>query len=421
MFLILLLGINIMLWTLIGGLRLGSQRVGRSHSRPGDGGRVSPADVAVVIPARNEELVIASTITSVLKIVPPANVQVIADGCEDDTAMIARSYGVQVLELDPSRGKAGAIELVARDPQLSQRFEALLIVDGDTELDDQYLERALPLLEDPTVVAVAGYARSAWRPKELSVIGRFLVAYRTRLYAVMQWIKYGQTWRRTNVTPIVPGFASIYRTRILAQMDLNPPGLVIEDFNMTFEIHRKRLGAIAFQPNVFALTQDPGNLRDYYRQVKRWFLGFWQTLRRHGFWPSLFSTCLILFMLELIVASVGIIAVIAMLLLLALPAVTGGQVLQVDEFVVLHAFLESYVTVPNLLLFLFLPDYLLTCVVALAMRRPTLLLYGMGFLFLRLVDATATLWTLPQAWFVSSSGHWASPSRRPTGPRDSSR
>ncbi|MPZ87111.1 MAG: glycosyltransferase, partial [Nitriliruptorales bacterium] len=369
----------------------------------------------------NEELVIASTIASVLKVAPPASVHVIADGCDDDTAAIARSYGVHVLERDPSRGKAGAIEFAVRELRLPQRFEALLIVDGDTELDDQYLERALPLLDDPAVVAVAGYARSSWRPQELSVIGRFLVAYRTRLYALMQWIKYGQTWRRTNVTPIVPGFASLYRTRILSRMDLNPPGLVIEDFNMTFEIHRKRLGVIAFQPDVFALTQDPDNLHDYYRQVKRWFLGFWQTLRRHGVWPSLFSGCLILFTLEVITASVGIIAVIVMLLLLATPTLTGGQVLQVGEFAALHAFLESYLTVPNLLLFLFLPDYLLTCIVALAMRRPSLLLYGVGFLFLRLVDATASLWTLPQAWFVHSSGRWASPSRRPASTGDSSR
>ncbi|MQA17521.1 MAG: hypothetical protein GEV09_26540, partial [Pseudonocardiaceae bacterium] len=60
--LLLLLGINLMLWTLAGGLRLASQRLERGSPGAGDRGRLSPADVAVLIAARNEELVIASTI-----------------------------------------------------------------------------------------------------------------------------------------------------------------------------------------------------------------------------------------------------------------------------------------------------------------------------------------------------------------------
>ncbi len=29
-------------------------------------------------------------------------------------------------------------------------------------------------------------------------------------------------------------------------MDMNPPGLVIEDFNMTFEVYQKQLGKVGF-------------------------------------------------------------------------------------------------------------------------------------------------------------------------------
>jgi poly-beta-1,6-N-acetyl-D-glucosamine synthase len=411
---VLLLGVNVTLWTLVSMLRLStSGLVRRPPARRTRRRRLSPDDVAVLIPAHNEELVIASTITSVLKVAPAGNVHVIADGCHDDTAVVAHSYGVNVLQLYPARGKAGGIETAVHELRLADRFKAVLIVDADTELDDQYLEHALPLLDNRKVVAIAGYARTNWRPEELSLVGRFLIAYRTRLYAVMQWIKYGQTWRWTNVTAIVPGFASMYRTRALPRMDLNPAGLVIEDFNMTFEVHRKGLGRIAFHPSVFATTQDPDNFPDYYRQVKRWFLGFWQTVRRHGFWPSWFSFFLALFVLEVVSASVVIIAVALTPLLLALPALTGDAVLEVTWVASIHATADSLITVPNLALFLFLPDYLLTCVAAVAMRRPSLLLYGVGFLILRLVDATATLWTLPQAWWARSTGRWQSPARRP--------
>ena len=44
-----------------------------------------------------------------------------------------------------------------------------------------------------------------------------------------------------RVVTIVPGFASMYRTDAVAQIDVTGAGLVIEDFNMTFEIHAKKL------------------------------------------------------------------------------------------------------------------------------------------------------------------------------------
>jgi cellulose synthase/poly-beta-1,6-N-acetylglucosamine synthase-like glycosyltransferase len=324
-----------------------------------------------------------------------------------------------VLELDPGRGKAGGIEAALKQFDIPRRFAALLIVDADTELDEDYLARGLPLLDQPGVVAVAGYAKAGWRPEELSPMGRFLVAYRSRLYVVMQWLKYGQTWRWTNVTAIVPGFASMYRTNVLGHMDLNPPGLIIEDFNMTFELHRRQLGKIAFQTNVYATTQDPDNFRDYYRQVFRWHLGFWQTFRRHGLWPSGFSAALALFILEILVASAGIVLLVGALALLV-PIVLVDQTW---EALGLGAGFDGAFGFALLLagsvLFVAAMDYLLTCVTALTLRRPSLLLYGLGFLLLRFVDATLILRAIPQAWRGTSDGRWTSPTRRPATPAPS--
>lgn len=411
--LLFVVGISLAFWSLVAVLRRVSELRTREPPPPVPAHRLTASDVAVVIPARNEELVISATIRSVLRLVKPGNIHVIADGCDDDTALIALSWGLNVLEMTPARGKAAGIEAVVRQFDLPGRFAAMLIVDADTELDVHYLERALPLFDDEKVVAVAGYAHTAWRPQELSLIGRFLVAYRTRLYAVMQWLKYAQTWRWTNVTAIVPGFASMYRTRVLAEMDLNPPGLVIEDFNMTFEVHHKRLGRIAFRPNVSATTQDPDNLPDYYRQITRWQLGLWQTVRKHRLWPSWFCLALSVFLLEVLLASLLIIA-LGVGLILAPLADLGASTMSWGWLASVDGFLDSYFTVAGILLLVVLPDYLLTCLAAASMRRPILLLYGLGFLPIRMIDATALLRTLPMAWRTRSSGLWTSPGRRPT-------
>jgi biofilm PGA synthesis N-glycosyltransferase PgaC len=412
--LVLVLGVNLTLWLSVGGLRYASERLTSTRSRiVATPSPLDPADVAVLIPAHNEEPVIAATISSALRLVPETNVHVVADGCDDATAAVARSAAVKVIELDPGRGKAGGIEAALQEFDIRRRFAALLIVDADTELDEHYLARGLPLLDQPGFVAVAGYAKAGWRPQELTPIGRFLVAYRSRLYVVMQWLKYGQTWRWTNVTAIVPGFASMYRTSVLGRMDLNPPGLIIEDFNMTFELHRKQLGKIAFQSDVYATTQDPDNFRDYYRQVFRWHLGFWQTFRRHGVWPSGFSAALALFIIEILVASAGIVVLVGALMLLA-PVVVIDQTMRALGW---GAGFEGVFGFSLLLaggvLFLAALDYLLTCVTAIALRRPSLLLYGLGFLALRVVDAVLILRAVPQAWIASSDGRWTSPTRRP--------
>jgi len=409
--LILLLGVSLSFWTLVGATRRVLEWAGR-HRRPGGPCRLSAKDVAVLIPARNEELVISATIQSVLKLVRPGNIHVIADGCDDDTAVIALSYGLNVLEVNPARGKAAGIEAAVEHFDLPAHFAVLLVVDADTELDEHYLDRGLPLFDDEEVVAVAGYARTSWRPDELSPLGRFLVAYRTRLYAVMQWLKYGQTWRWTNLTAIVPGFASMYRTWVLWVIDLNPPGLVIEDFNMTFELHHKRLGRIAFRPDVSATTQDPDNLGDYYRQITRWQLGLWQTVRRHGLWPSWFCLALGGFLLEVVLASAALLLLAGMLVLAPL-ADLGHAVAPWGWLAALDHQLDARVPLLGVLLFVLLPDYLLTCLAAIGMRRPSLLLYGVGFLFVRLLDAAVMLWTLPKAWWTRSSGLWTSPGRRP--------
>ena len=68
---------------------------------------------AILIPAHNEASVIKGTLTQLLpQVDSPEQIVVVADNCHDETAAVARSTGVKVLERqDPSRrGKGYALD-----------------------------------------------------------------------------------------------------------------------------------------------------------------------------------------------------------------------------------------------------------------------------------------------------------------------
>ena len=395
---LLILGISTPLWSVVGFLRVVGEWQNKTNPRQRAARRealMRPSEVAVLIAARNEELVLRDTIASAATQVPRSNIHVVSDGSTDATALIAEQEGVNVLELSPNRGKAGALAAGIEYFDLDTRFEAVLLLDADTRLAHNYLRTGLPMFNDPDVVAVAGRAKTLPDPGGSGLLARILITYRERLYTVVQLLmKYGQASRPANVVSIVPGFASMYRSRVLPHIDLTAPGLLIEDFNMTFEVHAKKLGRIEFHPSAAnAYTQDPNNLRDYTRQVRRWSLGFWQTVRRHGIRRSKFGLALLLHVIELIASS--------LLLVLTLPLTVASLISGSD-----------FLRPEHILLGVLLPDFLLTVITALVLRRPGVLVLGLAFPLVRIIDGSICLATVVQAWTRRTTGAWTSPSRR---------
>ena len=95
---------------------------------------------AVVIPAHNEEAVLASTLRSLADSDYPRDrihVLVVADRCDDGTATLARSCGVEALERrEGLPGKGAAIAwAVDQLRQAGRAFDGLVIVDADTVVD----------------------------------------------------------------------------------------------------------------------------------------------------------------------------------------------------------------------------------------------------------------------------------------------
>ncbi|MBB4934302.1 cellulose synthase/poly-beta-1,6-N-acetylglucosamine synthase-like glycosyltransferase [Lipingzhangella halophila] len=392
---------------------------GGTSERPaapdGAAARESDADrmrLAVIIPAHNEEPVIDAAITSALRLFNRWDIYVVSDSSRDATADIAAETGINVLELLSNRGKAGSIEAVLQEFDLTENYDGVVILDADTELDAKYVEGAKRQLAEPGVAAVAGFVVAEWKPKERTVVGRLISAYRDRLYWMLQYLlRFGQTWRHTSTTFIVPGFASVYRSSVLKQLDINPKGLVIEDFNMTFEVHHRRLGRISMHPGTKARCQDPFTLGDYVKQVRRWTLGFWQTVRLHGVWPSLFWFALFFYIVEILLVAVLLIITAGLGIFTVLPEITGGAVLGLGWYSTGYAAVTAVLPLTVIGVGLFVPDYVLTCVMAAIRRRPSYLLYGLFFLPMRLIDSYLTLRTIPQAWTTKSDGQWKSPVR----------
>ncbi len=406
---LLVWGINFILWGLVGLIRIITEFLDQLFFRQKNKGvtknEVEVGDVAALVPAHNEELVIADTLTALSVLVEPKNIYIVSDGSMDRTGEIARAYGANVLELNPGRGKAGALETCIKHFDIANRYKAIALVDADTRLKPDYLKLALPFFNDPEVVAVAGYASTIWNPEKLTWKQRLFVSHRDRVYFLSQrLVKFGQTWKYTSVTPIVPGFASLYRTTILDKVTMNPPGIVIEDFNMTFEVHHKKLGKIAHHPSIIAYTQDPDNVRDYFRQVKRWHLGFWQTVRFHGFWLSKFWAAMTLTLIEVVSGSLVFLLLPFLIFISLIPEV--AHVSSWPEFLDLKSLISGF------LLGVYLSDYLLTIVAAIFQKRPLYLLVGLFFPVVRVLDAWAFLSAIPRAFLVKSNGQWISPTRR---------
>ena len=98
---------------------------------------------AVLIPAHDEERLIAQTVRSLRESDYPSErctVYVIADNCTDRTAEIAAAVGAQVLiRVDTHRrGKPYALAWAIEQIELNT-YDAFVVVDGDTVVDRRFL------------------------------------------------------------------------------------------------------------------------------------------------------------------------------------------------------------------------------------------------------------------------------------------
>ena len=165
--------------------------------------------MTVLIPARNEELHIAATLESLRRqTVPPTAVWVIADNCTDATAEVARAHGADVYTTVENRHrKAGGLnQLLARLLPTLGPFDAVLVMDADTVMVDDFLERAVAEFDAlPDLDAVGGVFVGDDSPGLLAQLQR------------NEYLRYGRDIsRRQGRVFVLTGTASLFRADALA-------------------------------------------------------------------------------------------------------------------------------------------------------------------------------------------------------------
>ncbi|MBM7772827.1 hypothetical protein JOD54_003031 [Actinokineospora baliensis] len=236
----------------------------------------------------------------------------------------------------------------------AERYDYVLLLDSDHRPHPHYLGRTLPLFEDPDVAAVAGYAQLDWGSARKNPLALALTAYRARTLALTQWLlTVARTRPRIDVARLIPSPAPLLRSMVFATLDL--------DSDLSLQIYRRRLGRVLVVRGALVDVPAPDNLRTYSGQVRLWAQGFWRNAARNRFPRGVPA-----FALETFVASV---------VFVALPVLA----------------VRGLVTVPALILGVFLPDVLLTVVVAVRQRRARYLLVALLLPFVRFLDAVLVL------------------------------
>lgn len=228
------------------------------------------AEICVVVPAYNEAPVIESSLKALLNIVHPEDIYVVSDGSKDNTAALAANLVPNVLDLQENVGKAKALDLLIKNYQLTTSYNYILFADADSRFSPNFIWEV----------------RKAAAKKPACIIGTvtsdphgLISAYRTYEYALTHRV-FKQAQHTMKVITVAPGCATLYRSDILQHLDFSRHTLT-EDFDLTLQVHAQKVGDLVYIPQAKVITQDPPTFKDYWKQITRWYTGFWQNFFLH--------------------------------------------------------------------------------------------------------------------------------------------
>ncbi len=230
---------------------------------------------AVLIACKDGEKTIGDAVRSAAG---QADVYVVSDGSTDGTVEAAAAAGARVLVRDHSGGKPDALRAGIGAFSLAARYRYIAVLDDDTTLEPQYVEKVVDAMErDPGIAAASGRIDSVWDHQRR---WNPFVAMRAFMYWSYQvTVKRGQNALR--VVNVICGANSVFRPDVFEQLIRDDAPYAIDDMYWLAEIIRRRLGRIAYVHRARSWTIDPHTLRDWYRQTVRWSWGQFQSIRGH--------------------------------------------------------------------------------------------------------------------------------------------
>lgn len=408
------IGISVAFWSLMGLLRLISEVYGHFFQNTRIKKPYKKKDIAAILPAHNEEKVIERAIAALRVRLRAKQIYVASDGSTDKTTELARALGVNVVEMNPGLGKAKAMKYLIEHFRLFQRYKLIFIIDADTQVDENFFPRALELFKDPDVAVVFGRAELQWKQHFIPKLEYYFITYRERLNKIL-WnlLIYGQTWKYTNTMFVVPGFCTLYRSDVLSKLEIDTPGLLIEDFNLAFQLQKKKLGTVGHARGLIGWDQHPDNLPDYWKQVRRWNIGFFQTVKKNGFWPSFFWLSMSIFSIEVILNSLFTLVLPIYVFYLFYPS-DYFRPIPLTQLVNIGSMLGIFEYQPALQLIfnIFIIDYLFSVFIGIAYKKPQMLFYGLFYFPMHWITSLILIFSIIPGFFSSSEGRWISPTRQ---------
>lgn len=229
--------------------------------------------LALLLPGHNEELIIATTIASAIKAGQPReDIYVVDDGSEDHTrreaiSMLPRKNVLSV----PKGGKAHAVLAGIEKFQIEERYTWLHVADADSVFCPDYFRMYKRKLDARKYAVAVGFVQS--------LRGNWISRYRAFTYTYSQQVlRRVQSW--FGMISVFPGPITCFRTDIIKDLDFTANSMT-EDFDLTLQVHRKKLGRIRYIPEAINYTQDPQTLSDFCKQNLRWQRGFFQGVLKY--------------------------------------------------------------------------------------------------------------------------------------------
>ena len=247
----------------------------RRHRRAGAdqlaGGRFT---VTVIVPAYNEEDGIRDTLDALMRQTDrPERIIVVDDCSQDNTGLVAREYGVEVLRPPHNLGSKAKAQNYAL-PYCAT--DLVLPVDADTILAADYVELIKRPFEDPRVVIAAGNVQTKVT-RTITERGRSIeYLYGFHFYRPIQ--------NRSGAPVVCSGCCSAFRREILLASGGFPERTIVEDFDWTATQQIAGHKAV-YVAAAEAWAADPETIRYLRKQMNRWMSGFFQNMRIH-FWPA---------------------------------------------------------------------------------------------------------------------------------------
>jgi cellulose synthase/poly-beta-1,6-N-acetylglucosamine synthase-like glycosyltransferase/spore germination protein YaaH/peptidoglycan/xylan/chitin deacetylase (PgdA/CDA1 family) len=229
--------------------------------------------VSVIIPAHNEEPVIARTVRSVLDSVGiDLEVLIIDDGSTDGTlGLLRRTFGNDPRVRILAQGKSGKAVALNRAIAMATH-EILVTFDADTVPRADAIAKLARHFADPRVGAVSGNVRvgnrAGWlaRLQSIEYIGAFNIERRAL--------------DLLNAITVVPGAVGAWRKESLRAAGGFSEDTLAEDTDLTLAI--RRLGyRIRYDEQAVAFTEVPEGTRALAKQRFRWLYGTLQAAWKH--------------------------------------------------------------------------------------------------------------------------------------------